>query len=115
MQQSFFAVADAADAGGGAGGGATAAVARETGAGTSCRHPIGVIGALDGISSVSGTGRSPKRMGDCTSSREKAFQRTKVGDTVLSSRTVHFAAVPTVDVMASKPAPACRVAIGRRR
>src|SRR5258708_1943277 len=57
-------------------------------------------------------GRSSKRMGDCTSSREKAFQRTKVGDTVLSSRTVHFAAVPTVDVMVSKPAPACRVVIG---
>jgi len=41
----FFAVADAADAGGGAGGGggATAAVAREMGAGTSCRHPIDIV------------------------------------------------------------------------
>ena len=49
-------------------------------------------------SAVSGTGRSAKRMGGCPSSRENAFQRTKVGRPVLSSRTVHFAAVPTVDV-----------------
>ena len=45
----------------------------------------------------------------------KASQRTKCGDWISFSRTVHFAAAPTVDVMASKPAPACRVAIGVAR
>jgi hypothetical protein len=49
--------------------------------------------------------RSFERMGACPRTPGKAIQRTNLGPSVSFSRTVHLAASPTVEIMASKASP----------